>query len=113
MRTGLRFDKVAIELVDRVRAGTRSFVPDGTTLVFTVTAPIRLSGKTAAALIDAVHAAFARRPAAIDLKQVVHGNTVRVRLLKGRASHRVIGFVHNPEISGELLLDVTRSVLGC
>lgn len=112
MRTGLRFDKVALELIERVRSGTSEVIPSGSTLVFTVTAPIRLSAKTAAALEDIVRAALARRAASIDIKQMLHGNGVRIQLMPGRASHKVIGFVHNPEIAPELLLDVTRVVLG-
>lgn len=110
MKAGLRFDRVALGLIERARGGLEASVPDGFTLVFTVTAPIRLAAKTAAAIEDTARKALTRR-SAFDVKQVIHGNRVRVALVEGRASHSVIGLVHNPEIAAQLLLEVTRSVL--
>ena len=110
MKTGLRFDRVALGVMRDVRDALGDLVPNGSTLVFTLTAPIRLPAKTAAAIEDAARKALTRR-SSVDVKQAIHGNRVRIALVEGRASHAVIGLVHNPEIAADLLLDVTRSVL--
>ena len=46
----LRFDKVALRLVGGLKAALASVVPEGETVVFTISAPIRLPAKTAVAL---------------------------------------------------------------
>jgi hypothetical protein len=46
----LRFDKVALRLVGRLKAALASAVPEGQTVIFTISAPIRLPGKTVEAL---------------------------------------------------------------
>src|SRR5881396_2477929 len=48
----LRFDKVATRLIERLQATLGKTVPDGMTVLLTITAPIRLPSKTAAALED-------------------------------------------------------------
>ena len=48
----LRFDRVALGLVGGLQAALSEFVPDGQTVILTITAPIRLPSKTAAALED-------------------------------------------------------------
>ena len=46
----LRFDRVALGFVRRLQAALSASVPDGRTLIVTITAPIRVPSKTAAAL---------------------------------------------------------------
>lgn len=46
----LRFDKVATRLIERLQATLGETVPDGMTVLLTITAPIRFPSKTAAAL---------------------------------------------------------------
>jgi hypothetical protein len=105
----LRFDKVALELLQRMRDGLQDSVPDGKTIVFTVTAPIRQSGKTAAELEEAVRRGLARRT--LDIRETIQGNGIRARLVKG-GNPKVVGFVHNPDPNSDVLLDLTQSLLG-
>jgi hypothetical protein len=107
----LRFDKVARALVERVRGAVRDLVPESKTLIFTVTAPIRLPSKTAAALEDKIRDALARRPARLEIKDSIHGNHVRIWLVPSTASRapKVMGFVHNPETDPKLVLAMARS----
>ena len=97
-RLHLRFDKVALELMDRVSAGIAGSVPAGHTVLFSITAPIWRAGKTAAAMVDAIIAYLgtARRS---DLRRTFEGNQVRARLVKtgSKRSPKAMGFVHNPE----------------
>jgi hypothetical protein len=109
----LRFDRVALRLVGRLQAALSALVPDGEAVVVTVTAPIRLPAKTAAALESEVRDGLARRPAPLDIMATIYGNQVRVRLVKGvsRRASKVIGFVHNPESDPDVLLRLTQSLL--
>ena len=77
----LRFDKVALRLVGRLKAALASVVPEGEAVIFTISAPIRLPGETAAALET-----MARSGSQEALRrEVVHGAAVRIRRLEGAA----------------------------
>lgn len=109
----LRFDKVVLRLVGGLRDALSDAVPDGQAVIVTVTAPIRLPGKTAEALESMIRAALARRSVGIDVRETIHGNQIRVRLVKGAAGERpkVIGFVHNPDSDPDVVLRLTQSLL--
>jgi hypothetical protein len=108
----LRFDRVAMRFVSNVQSALHEVVPDGNTLLFTITAPIRLASKTATALEDRVCRSLAGRTARIDFAATIHGNQLRVRHLRScvQGAPKVIGFVHNPETDPEILFDVTQSL---
>lgn len=57
----LRFDKVATRLIEGLRATLAETVPDGMTVLLTITAPIRLPSKTAASLEDRMRDLLRRR----------------------------------------------------
>jgi hypothetical protein len=108
----LRFDKVVIRLISRLQSGLHQVVPDGKTLIVTVTAPIRLPGKTADTLEDKILRSLTHRSARVELKDTIHGNQIRVRLVKSFAgTSKMIGFVHNPDSDPEVLLGVTALLL--
>jgi hypothetical protein len=46
-------------------------------------------------------------------KHTIHGNQIRVRLVKGgsRQTTKVIGFVHNPDSDPDVLFDITLSLI--
>jgi hypothetical protein len=101
----LRLDKVAVRVVGRVKAALADIVPPDQTVVFTLTAPIRLPAKMAAEL--------ARLARGGDFSGTVHGNQVRVHRVTGLSSSapRVIGFVHNPDSDADVILAMTESRL--
>jgi hypothetical protein len=106
----LRFDKVATRLIDRLQATLGETVPDGTTVLLTVTAPIRVPAKTAAALEDKVQTLLGRgSPDRDDVKDTIHGNRVRIRLVKSESKRapKLIGFVHNADSEPLVLLSMT------
>ena len=109
----LRFDKVATRLMERLRANLGETVPDGMTVVVTITAPIRLASKTAAVLERKMQTLLGRRLAGQDEKDTVHGNHVRIRLLRNgwKQTPKMIGFVHNSDTDPLLLLSMTRELL--
>jgi hypothetical protein len=112
-KPGLRFDKVATRLIERLRATLGETVPDGTTVLLTVTAPIHLPSKTAATLEDKIQTILGRGVPGRDEKDTIHGNRVQIRLLRGQAERapKMIGFVHNADSDALLLLNMTRELL--
>jgi hypothetical protein len=109
----LRFDRTALRVVEGLRAALAAHVPDGQAVVLTVTAPIRLPSKTIAALESKIGDCLARRSARVEVRERIHGNQVRARLLKGlsRKMPKVIGFVHNPDSDPDVLLGLAQTWL--
>jgi hypothetical protein len=112
-RPRLRFDRVAIGAIERLKAAVSEAVPAGTTVVVTITAPIRKDSKTSAAIVEKLHALLARKTPPRDQRHTIQGNHVRIRLLKGESARgpRLIGFVHNLDVDPLLLSDLTRELL--
>jgi hypothetical protein len=109
----LRFDRVALGFVGGLQASLRKFVPDGQTVILTITAPIRLPAKTAAALEHKIRFCLARPPAQMEVNERIHGNEIRARIVKGVSTQtsKVIGFVHNPDSDPHVLFRLTQSLL--
>lgn len=109
----LRFDKVATRLMERLQTALGETVPDGMTVLLTVTAPIRLASKTAGALEHKIQTLLGRGSAGRDEKDMIHGNRVRIRLLREETEGgpRMIGFVHNPDTDPLLLMSMTLELL--
>lgn len=109
----LRFDKVVIWLMEHLRAALAETVPDGTTVLLTVTAPILLPSKTAAELEARIQAMLGRGSAGRNVKATIHGNDVRMRVLNNESERapKLIGFVHNRDSDSLLILNATRELL--
>ena len=106
----LRFDKVAIRLIQEVRDALQASVPDGTAVVVTVSAPIRLASKTAAAIAEVGRELLRERR--VEARRIIHDNAVRIRVIKGaRGAAKVAGFVHNKETRPELLIGASEALL--
>lgn len=112
-RPRLRFDKVATRLTERLRATLVETVPDGMTVLLTITAPIRLPSKTAALLEDKIHTLLGRGSPGRAEKATIHGNRVQVRLIKTAAERapKMIGFVHKSDSDPLVLLTMTGELL--
>jgi hypothetical protein len=112
----LRFDKVATRLIERLQATLGETVPDGMTVLLTITAPIRLPSKTAASLEDKIQTLLGRGSPGRDEpdeRDTIHGNRVQIRLLRDESERgpKMIGFVHNSDSDALLLLNMTRELL--
>ena len=101
----LRFDKVALRFVEAVQAGVDQTVPVDQSIAFTITAPIRFPAKTTVAVQERL-----RQLRAGELSATINGNEIRARIVESASPGmpRVIGFVHNPEHSAELLMDIVE-----
>ena len=109
----LRFDKVATRLIERLQATLGDTVPDGMTVLLTITAPIRMPSKTAASLEDKIQTLLGRGSPSRDEKDAIHGNRVQIRLLRDESERapKIIGFVHNSDSDPRLLLNMTHELL--
>ena len=109
----LRFDKVATRLIERLRATLSENVPDGMTVLLTITAPIRLPSKTTVSLEEKVQSLLARSSPGRDEIATIHGNRIRMRLLRSESKRapKMIGFVHNSDSDSLLLLNMSRELL--
>ena len=109
----LRFDKVATRLMERLQATLGETVPDGMTVLLTITAPIRLPSKTAASLEVKIPTLLGRGSPGRDWKDTIHGNRVQIRLLRVESERapKMIGFVHNSDSDPILLLNMTQELL--
>ena len=109
----LRFDKVATRLIEGLQSTLGELVPDGMTVLLTITAPIRLPSKTEAALEDKIQTLLGRKSPGRDEKDTIHGNRVHIRLLKHKSDRapKMIGFVHNSDSDPLVLLDMTSELL--
>lgn len=110
-RLRLRFDKVVVRLIERLRATFREGMPGNVTVLLTISAPIRLPSKTADALEDKIRVLLARRDARTETSGTIHGNQIRLRRETFASSPaKIIGFVHNAVTDPRMLLDMTRSL---
>ncbi len=109
----LRFDKVATRLMERLRATAGETVPDGMTVLLTITAPIRLPSKTAVSLEDRIKTLLGRRRSGQNGIDTIHGNRIRIRLVSDESERapKLIGFVHSSDSDPRLLLNLTRELL--
>jgi hypothetical protein len=109
----LRFDRVALGFVRRLRAALAKSVPAGKVVVATTTAPIWQASKTAAVLQEEIRRLLAARLAEIEV--TIERNRIRVRVLKGGAgtTPKLLGFVHNPDPGPAVLFGLTHSLLAC
>lgn len=111
-RFRLRFDKVALRVVQGLQDTLRDCVPDGKTVIVIITAPIKLASKTTEALEEKIRKRLARGSARGNTKEVIHRNHIGMRVANGSAGgKKVIGFVHNPDPRAETLLNVACSLI--
>jgi hypothetical protein len=105
----LRFDKVAMRFVGGLKAVFADVVPEGQVVVFTISAPIRLPGKTAVALESMVRSG----PRDVERREIVHDNEVGIRWLRGGPKHipKVLGFVHSLASDADAILALVEALI--
>jgi hypothetical protein len=105
----LRFDRVVRRLTGDLKETLASVLPEGQSVVITVTAPIKYPAQTAETLEDIVRDGLALG----ELCKTIHGNKVRVRPITHVATNmpKVLAFVHNRESDAKLILNSAESRL--
>jgi hypothetical protein len=112
-KLGLRFDRVVVRILADLRHFADGSTPSGMTILLTLTAPIRNPARTAGILEKEIQALFAEGTVGEDRRAIVHGNLIRMRLVRHGPRHRqkFIGFVHNPDSDATRLLDLAEQWL--
>ena len=105
----LRFDKVVRRVTGDLKTTLAGVLPEGRSVVITVTAPIKHPAKTAEALENIARDGLARG----ELCKMIHGNKARVRPITHVAMNmpKVLVFVHNAESDARLILNIAESRL--
>ena len=109
-RLGLRFDRVVVRLLDRLRCFLGAGKPEGVTVLLTLTAPIRGPGKTAAALEQEIAALLKAGGAESEWSGILYGNRAQLRVVEHatRGRPKLLGFVHNPEVDAAEILELAE-----
>lgn len=111
----LRFDRVVLSVLGRLRARLDDVVPRGVTVVVTITAPILLAAKTTAVLEERIPKLLGKRGARLGrFTGTVHGNQVQIRFMRssGRTTAaKLAGFVHNRDSDPSVLFDSIGALL--
>ena len=111
-RLRLLHDKVVVWLTQRLQAALAEIVPDGVTVVLTVTAPIRQAAKTAAALEEDARACLERESSSRS-RRTIHGNRTQVLLLQHETQKfpKTLVFVYNPDSDPGTLVNSTHDLI--
>lgn len=114
-KLGLRFDRVVVQVLDRLRRFVDAAQPEGVTVVLTLTAPIRAPAKTAVALEQEMAALLQTRDLGSERSAILFGNRAELRLVEraSRQGPRLLGFVHNPDVDAARVLELVERWLRC
>jgi hypothetical protein len=110
---GLRFDRVVVRVLAELRSFVEAATPESVAVLVTISAPVRQPAKTVGDLKANITALITAGVSAADSVAILHGNSVRLRLVEqsARAPIRLIGFVHHPRAAPETLLDLAEQWL--
>lgn len=105
----LRFDKVALRLVDVLKTALVQIVPEDQAIIFALAAPIRHPAKTASVIERLVRDGLPDS----EVCKTILGNQVRLRHIVGVPANmpRVMGFVHNEESDASYILKLVETRL--
>ncbi len=110
-KLGLRFDRVALRLIDELRNHVASEISLQRTVIVTVSAPIRLPGETAEKLKQKISLLASSENQFVEIKSQMNGNRVRIKLIErhSRRSPQFIGLVHNQTSSAAEILNLVET----
>ena len=106
MALGLRFDRVAVRVLDRLQRNADSEMRTAVSVALTLTAPVRSPGKTATALQQEIGALLQTSAPGDGRRVELYGNRAELRLVT-RVSARLpslLGFIHNPDVDAATIL---------
>ncbi len=105
VRVRLREDRVAVRVLHDLESALNPHLQDGSTIVLTLGAPIRLASKLVATLTETLVNHLASGATEADISLTMLGNRVRFRILKAgtRWAPQLIGFVFSGDPGPALL----------
>ena len=107
---GLRFDRVVVRLLDRLRRSLEVRASDDVAVVLTLTAPLRAPGRLAGALEAEIAALLQDGRAGSERTLLLLGNHADLRLVQPARTDapRLLGFVRNPGVEAAKVLDLAE-----
>lgn len=108
-KLGLRFDKVAVRLLNNIRNAINKDIPDRTIVLLAITAPIKLPSKAEIEICKKKNELLTTDKQQIGQKHTVFQNNIFIRTIEistNKKVERFIGFVHNPKIDSMQLFDI-------
>jgi hypothetical protein len=107
-KLGLRFDKVVVQLLSNLRNSVSNNIPKDTTVLLTITAPIKLPSKTEFELYKRILDSLNSEVRHKDQKSTVFQNKICIRTIDVPINQAMnfVGFVHNPGCDSKQLLDL-------
>jgi hypothetical protein len=105
----LRNDKVVQKVLAAVRSTLDGDVPEGLCAVYAIAAPVREPRRTIRALVEIIRTRL--RLELCEHGDVIFGNQIRLRIVAAGSPEtaRVLGFVHNPDLPPDALLDIVEA----
>lgn len=112
-KLGLRFDKVAVRFLNNIRSAITKDIPDGTMMLLTITAPIKLPQKTEIEICEQISDFINTNKLQTSRKIIAFYNKIHIKIIdvSKKQTERFVGFVHNPEIDSVQLLDIATDWL--
>lgn len=106
---GLRFDKVAVRVLESLEAWAHASVPNGSVLIVTITAPIREASKTTRELETHLAKYLARKTRRRIKTVTINKNEISFLITKSKVKRgpKMIGFVHNPSTDARMLIELS------
>lgn len=101
-KSGLRFDRVVQDVLGALRLQAGQCVPDGKAVLVSISAPVKLPGKTKVALLEEMVAMLGDGKAR---RLRIQGNEVQMRLAASRRALKLAGFVHAAHVPAGQFLD--------
>lgn len=113
IKLGLRFDKVVVRLLGNLRTCVEPAVPNGKTVIVTITAPIKLPAKTEYEIEGRIKDLLESEAQQRDLRVTIFQNEVCLKIVgtSSKRAAKIVGLVHNPSTDSKLLLDLATQWL--
>ncbi len=110
---GLRFDRVATRVINDLHEFADDEVPRGSTILVTITAPIRLPSKTTSELCSSVNAIQSGATVRRDKQVSINGNGCRLRVVRhsNPSAPKLLGAVHNLTSDPRIILEILEEWL--
>ena len=105
---GLRFDRVALRILDQLTCHASACVPEGVSVILTLTAPIRMPKQVVSAIQSGLSTLVQDDGDRTERSIALVGGQARLRLVEGvpQDAPKLLGFVHNPEIAAAQISDL-------
>ena len=112
-KLGLRFDKTVVRLLSNLRNAVNKHIPQGTSVLLTISAPIKLPSKTESELCQQIIDSLNSEVRHKSQEFVIFQNKISIKVIDIPINQveTFVGFVHNPDRDPKHLLDLATTWL--